>query len=254
MRFRLSTFFLGLAVCLIAVPSLTACDSPAPVDSVPAENGTDSQPENSEPAEETMSPEEFQKQLMTQQEERMSYFKRGVEENQKEAMALMKQGKLDKAENMLIVALKQLEQYKGQTVREAIIVNNLASIYEQKEMYAQAIPLYSRAQKLFIRAYGRDYPAVSMVLSSLGRVLGKQARWYEAAAVYRTAVELMDGNKDVDPAAYKETLEAYIKALRITGEGQRLATMEKKLHELDSAARSAAPAAKSEERSKTETR
>ncbi len=177
--------------------------------------------------------EKFQKRLWTKQQERFRLYKQDLDDNSKAGMAALKAGKLDEAEKMFLVALAQVDSYQGQDLREAAILNNLASVYEQKEMYYQSLPLYSRAQKLFIRAQGRKYPAVAMTLSNMGRVLSKQSRWPEAASIYRTAVELTELRGDNKSEEYIDTLKSYITALRMAGEGLRLQETEAKLKKLE---------------------
>jgi len=135
------------------------------------------------------------------------YLRREIDTNIKEGNEALQAKDYDRAERILLAALKQCDMYAKQEARQGAILNSLAAIYEQKEMYAQAVPLLNKAQKLFIRAFGRQNPAVYITLGNLGRVLAKQFRWQEAADVYQTAVNLMEEDpKTKNTAAYKDML------------------------------------------------
>lgn len=150
-------------------------------------------------------------------EPEVDYMRRDIDVNIKEGNELLQKKEYDRAEKIFLAALNQCDLYVGQEARQAAILNNLAAIYEEKEMYMQAVPLLNKAQKLFIRAFGRKNPAVYITLGNLGRVLSKQARWEDAANVYQTAVGLMEEDpKVVKSDSYKEMLtkcgEAWEKA------------------------------------------
>ncbi|MBZ0185153.1 MAG: tetratricopeptide repeat protein [Candidatus Obscuribacterales bacterium] len=160
------------------------------------------------------------------------YFKRDMDVNSKEGLKALQNQEYEKAERLLLVALQQVDAYRGQEARTAMILNNLASVYEAKEMYAQAIPLLNRAQKLFIRAYGTKNPAVAITLGNMGRVLMKQKRFMEASQVYSTAVNLMQENPQRDNAQYKDMLGRYLESLRLSGRGAAANAAEEKLRAL----------------------
>lgn len=150
-------------------------------------------------------------------EPEVDYMRRDIDVNIKEGNELLQKKDYDRAEKVFLAALNQCDLYVGQEARQGAILNNLAAIYEEKEMYMQAVPLLNKAQKLFIRAFGRKNPAVYITLGNLGRVLSKQARWEDAANVYQTAVGLMEEDpKVVKSDSYKEMLtkcgEAWEKA------------------------------------------
>ncbi|MCA9802278.1 MAG: tetratricopeptide repeat protein [Cyanobacteria bacterium HKST-UBA02] len=164
--------------------------------------------------------------------EEVDYSTRGVDQNMKEGMKALQDERYDEAEKMFLTALSQVEAYSGQEARTAIILNNLAAVYEAKEMYIQAMPLLRKAQKLFIRAYGTDYPAVAITLGNMGRILMKEKRFEEAAQVYRTAAGLMEKNPKVDKKDYRDMLERYLESLRFSKKGALAADVEAKLKAL----------------------
>ncbi|MGD9682063.1 MAG: tetratricopeptide repeat protein [Candidatus Obscuribacterales bacterium] len=166
------------------------------------------------------------------QAEEVDYSTRGVDQNMKEGMKALQDERYDEAEKMFLTALSQVEVYSGQEARTAIILNNLAAVYEAKEMYIQAMPLLRKAQKLFIRAYGTDYPAVAITLGNMGRILMKEKRFEEAAQVYRTAAGLMENNPKVDKKDYRDMLERYLESLRFSKKGALAADVEAKLKAL----------------------
>jgi tetratricopeptide (TPR) repeat protein len=146
------------------------------------------------------------------------YLKRDIDVNIKEGNAAFQNKEYDRAERILLAALAQCDLYLKQEARQGAILNNLAAIYEEKEMYAQAVPLLNKAQKLFIRAYGRKHAAVYITLGNLGRVLAKQYRWEEAANVYQTAVGLMEEDPKASKSeSYKEMLTKCLEAWQKAG-------------------------------------
>ncbi|MDZ4836899.1 MAG: tetratricopeptide repeat protein [Candidatus Melainabacteria bacterium] len=135
----------------------------------------------------------------------VDYMTRDVDTNIKEGNQALQDKQFDKAERIFLAALAQCDLYPKQEARQGAILNNLAAIYEEKEMYAQAVPLLNKAQKLFIRAFGRKNKTVYITLGNLGRVLSKQHRWEEAANVYQTAVSLMsEDSAAMKSAEYKD--------------------------------------------------
>lgn len=157
---------------------------------------------------------------------------RSVDINNKEGLTALKSKDYDTAEKLFLVSLRQVDNYQNQSARKAIILNNLASVYEAKEMYAQAVPLLSKAQKLFIKAYGRKDPTVAITLNNLGRILSKQHRYEEASYVYKTAVSLIEESGNTKGADYKEALDALLVALRKNGQGMQVAALESKIKSL----------------------
>ena len=135
---------------------------------------------------------------------------------------------------MFLVALKQVDNYKNQSGRKAMILVNLAGVYEEKEMYFQAIPLLTKAQKLFIRAYGRKHTTVSITLCKLGNVLSKQKRFEEASYVYKTAVGLMEESGHDKGEQYKDALDKLLVALKVNGQGLQVREVENKINKLKS--------------------
>lgn len=170
-------------------------------------------------------------------EPEINYFSRDVDTNRKEGLEALKEHNLDKAEKCYIAALQQIDPYPHQEARKAQITHDLAAIYEEKEMYAEAIPLMNRAQKLFIRAYGRESPLVALTLSDLGRIMVKQKRFEEAVFVYKTAADLMEINARKSPAkfkdSYKEICTEYLKCLKVGNRALKVPVAEARLKEAD---------------------
>lgn len=159
------------------------------------------------------------------------YSKRTIDENNKDGMAALQAEDFERAERIYLVALRQVEGMRGQEARNAMVLSNLAAAYEGRKMYAPAVPLLNRAQRLFIRAYGRHNQAVYVTLGNLARVLGKLNRWEEAASVYQTAVNLMEEGKDSSPA-YKEMLTRCLEAWHCARNAHKEAKIEAKLKAL----------------------
>lgn len=170
-------------------------------------------------------------------EPEINYLSRDVDTNRKEGLEALKEHNLDKAERCYIAALQQIDPYPHQEARKAQITHDLAAIYEEKEMYAEAIPLMNRSQKLFIRAYGRESPLVALTLADLGRIMVKQKRFEEAVFVYKTAADLMEINARKSPAKFKdsyiEICTEYLKCLKVGNRALRIPAAEARLKAAD---------------------
>lgn len=166
-------------------------------------------------------------------EPEINYLSRDVDTNRKEGLEALKEHNLDKAEKCYIAALAQIDPYPHQEARKAQITHDLAAVYEEKEMYAEAVPLMNRSQKLFIRAYGRESPLVALTLSDLGRIMVKQKRFEEAVFVYKTAADLMEINARKAPAkfkdSYKDICTEYLNCLRVGNRGLKIPAAEARL-------------------------
>ncbi len=160
------------------------------------------------------------------------YSKRSIDDNNKDGMSALQSEDYERAERIYLAALRQVENMPKQEARHAMILSNLAAAYEGRKMYGQAVPLLNRAQRLFIRAYGRHASAVYVTLGNLGRVLGKLNRWEEAATVYQTAVNLMEEGKETAAPAYKEMLAKCLEAWHSARNAHKAAKIEAKLKAL----------------------
>lgn len=167
----------------------------------------------------------------------IDYLSRNVDVNRKEGLEALKAHDLDKAERCYIAAMQQIDLYPKEEARKAQINHDLACVYEEREMYAEAVPLMNKAQKLFIRAYGRESPLVALTMSDLGRILVKQQRSEEASFVYKTAADLMEKSARANPAkfkeSYKEMCAAHLKCLRVAGRGLKVPVAESRLKDAD---------------------
>lgn len=220
----MKTYSLLLAV-LVAAGVLTGCTSgnkPTAPDAATTSKGDDTQ--NPDAA--------------TSKEPEPDYFKRDLDLNIKEGNEALNNKDYDRSERILLAALRQCDLYPKQEARQAAILNNLAAIYEEKEMYTQAVPLLNKAQKLFIRAFGRKNQAVYITLGNLGRVLAKQYRWEEAANVYQTAVGLMEeDSKAASSEAYKDMLMKCSEAWEKAGNAFKANKIDAKIKAFKSAAK-----------------
>lgn len=187
-----------LLAALIAVGMLSACKPEGKSTTTTATEATTEQGDTTTTtATEPAAPKEPEPDYMT----------RNIDVNIKEGNQALEAKQFDKSERLFLAALSQCDLYLHQEARQAAILNNLAAIYEEKEMYTQAVPLLNKAQKLFIRAYGRKSKTVYVTLGNLARVLSKQHRWEEAANVYQTAVNLMGEDPATNKSAeYKDTI------------------------------------------------
>ncbi|MDX2104764.1 MAG: tetratricopeptide repeat protein [Candidatus Melainabacteria bacterium] len=210
---RMAAFILIASLCA----TLTSCKKPAESTTQLAKNPRQEQPV------EPVKPKEPE----------INYLSRDVDTNRKEGLEALKVHDLDKAEKCYIAALQQIDPYPHQEARKAQITHDLGAVYEEKELYAEAIPLMNRSQKLFIRAYGRESPLVALTLSDLGRIMVKQKRFEEAVFVYKTAADLMEINARKAPDkfkdSYKDICTEYLKCLKVGNRALKIPAAEARL-------------------------
>lgn len=157
------------------------------------------------------------------------YTKFNIDDNIKTASTALQAKDYVKAEKALLVARDQAENMLHQNARKAVILNMLGTAYEERQMYYEAIPVYNQAQRLFIREFGTQHIAVPKTLLNLARVLTKQHRYVEAWPVYKSAVELMETNKQTGDPVYPQAVRDYVTALEKSGKGAKAAEVAKKL-------------------------
>ena len=80
------------------------------------------------------------------------------------------------AENFFTSALQQAEQFGDRDSRFATSLNNLASLRQAQNKYAEAEPLYRRALGIWETIYGPENMDVASALNNLATLLQDQAR------------------------------------------------------------------------------
>ncbi len=139
------------------------------------------------------------------------------EQNNKDGLAALEKNDLETAELAFLAALDQAEAYGRKDVRVATTCNNLASVYEQREMYQQCLPLLNRSQRVFVAVYGTENPAVSTVLASMARVLMKQERFEEASPILIRVIKIQQANPTTKPEVLQDSMLKYSTCLRRMG-------------------------------------
>ncbi len=148
---------------------------------------------------------------------KVDYKSQGWDQNNKDGLAALEKGQLDTAELAFLAALEQAEAYGRKDVRVATTCNNLASVYEGKEMYQQCLPLLNRSQRVFVAVYGTENPAVSTVLASIARVLMKQERFEEAAPILIRVIKIQQANPTTKSDVLQESMMSYATCLKKMG-------------------------------------
>jgi len=74
----------------------------------------------------------------------------------------------------------------------ALLLNNLASLYESQGRYAEAEPLYKRALAIWEKALGPDHPDFAMSLNNLAELYRVQANYAEAEPLYERALAILE--------------------------------------------------------------
>ena len=99
----------------------------------------------------------------------------------KQAILDYKQGRHTDAETLFKRSLKIREKIHGAEHPEvALVLNNLAFIYENRGSYAEAEQFYKRSLKIFEKGLGQENPYTATALKTLGILYDKQERYAEA--------------------------------------------------------------------------
>lgn len=74
----------------------------------------------------------------------------------------------------------------------AMVINHLASLYDDQEEYARAEPLYKRMLTIKEKALGPDHPEVAEVLESLALLYENQEHYAQAEPVYKRLLTIKE--------------------------------------------------------------
>lgn len=148
---------------------------------------------------------------------KVDYKSQTWDQNNKDGLAALEKQDFDTAELAFLAALDQAEAYGRKDVRVATTCNNLASVYEGKQMYQQCLPLLNRSQRVFVAVYGTDHAAVSTVLGSIARVLMKQERFEEAAPILIRVIKIQQANPTTKSDVLQESMMSYATCLKKMG-------------------------------------
>ncbi len=79
------------------------------------------------------------------------------------------------------------EEFGPNDPSTAILLNNLAALYDDQGRYAEAEPLYQRALAIWEKALGPEHPHVATSLENYASLLRQTARAVEAARMVARA-------------------------------------------------------------------
>lgn len=118
------------------------------------------------------------------------------------------------AEDKFLEALRLAERYGQEDLRVAATLNNLASVYENKGMVAESIPLMRRSATIFEHTYGPTYSGLGVILANLGRVYGKQRDFVESLAFYERSLQIMENADRPNANQIADAMEGYAEVLK----------------------------------------
>lgn len=75
---------------------------------------------------------------------------------------------------------------------EAIIINNLALVYEQANKLKHAELLYQFALEIQEEVFGRDHPTIAVILNNLAVLYAKQKKFKDAEPLFQRALEIKE--------------------------------------------------------------
>ena len=97
----------------------------------------------------------------------------------------------ERAERLLLRAIDLRERESGAaSVETALLLVDLAAVYEEARRYEEALPIARRALTILERELGSDDPRVLRVTNNLATLFGRAGRPEEAEASYRRVLEL----------------------------------------------------------------
>jgi tetratricopeptide (TPR) repeat protein len=114
-------------------------------------------------------------------------------ELQKKANELQAVGKYAEAIPYAHRALEIEERRSGPNhPNVALLLNNLALLYDKQGRYADAEPLYLRSLAIEENALGPDHPEVATSLSNLASLYNNQGRYADAEPLFKRALEIRE--------------------------------------------------------------
>ena len=108
-----------------------------------------------------------------------------------EVLSLGQQGLYDRAIVVAKKALQIAEQAEGQNHPDvAVILNNLAAMYDDNGQSAKAEPLYKRSLTIMEKARGADHPDVAVILNNLAAMYRTQGQFSQAEPLYKRSLSI----------------------------------------------------------------
>ena len=105
--------------------------------------------------------------------------------------ALYEQGRYGEAERFAHQALElNKEEFGPDHPTTAILLNDLAFLFDAQGRYSEAEPLCKRALAILEKALGPDHPDVATNLNNLAKLYGAQGRYAEAEPLYRRSLAI----------------------------------------------------------------
>ncbi|HZT34537.1 MAG TPA: tetratricopeptide repeat protein [Nitrososphaera sp.] len=123
------------------------------------------------------------------------------EENVQAGEAAIKNHHVHKAEQALLLALKEAEAFGDDDVRLARTLDDLGKVFNHERRNKEAELYFKRSLAIREKKQGADHPDVAMVLNELGTVYKDEHKYQEAETEYKRALDIYkrkDGNGEED--------------------------------------------------------
>ncbi len=118
--------------------------------------------------------------------------------------ALDAQGRYAEAEPFAAEALElSSKEFGPDHPKTAILLNNLALLYQDQGRYAEAEPLYRRSLAIDEKAFGPEYPSVATYLDSLAAMYQAQGRYTEAEPLHKRSLAIREKTLAPECLIYK---------------------------------------------------
>ena len=126
-----------------------------------------------------------------------------------------------------VLALKEKEKALGiDHPSIALDLENLAALYQDHGLHAEAEPLLYRSLAIREKALGAEHLYVAIVLNNLAMVYRAQAKYPEAEPLHQRALAIREKALGPDDPAVATILENYADLLRETGRDTEATEME----------------------------
>ena len=143
---------------------------------------------------------------------------------------LAAEGKLPEAESELVTALEMLHQCGlGQSADAGALLAGLSTIYIRERRIPEALRLLDQASAVFADAAEADPWDRVKLLHTRGALQARQGQWKEAEQDLADALALADRESRVEPAALRDMLMDYAKALRKNHRRSEAQSIERRL-------------------------
>lgn len=134
----------------------------------------------------------------------------------------MSQGKYPEAEEIFDVALNILDK---KSVSYNNVLNNQALVYQSLGQLEKAESVFKKIKALDSASIGITHPDYAITLSNLGQLLCDEAKYKEAEAALKAALDIQKKNNETNSVSYARKLNSLARVYQLAGQPAKAITL-----------------------------